>query len=170
MVWAITVIASLVLVALVGLTAVHVGTNVVALYGQAPAAHTQGPTPTYYLVDKLYRPIGGGAPDAARAEAGRILDVSFANAETLSNEDRDRLIALVARNAGISRSEAAGRVDYMQADIQTKTRRAAGVAQKIASYASLWIAFSLLFGLIVAIFAAISARTEDDREGITQTY
>jgi len=169
-VWAITVITSLVLIALVGLTAAHTGTNVAALYGSAAPTNTQAPAPTNYLVDKLYRPIGGGASGAARAEAGRILDVSFANAETLSNEDRDRLIALVARNAGISRDDAAGRVDFMQADIQAKTRQAADAARKIASYASLWVAFSLLFGLIVAIFAAISARTEDDREGVTQTY
>jgi hypothetical protein len=52
----------------------------------------------------------------------------------------------------------------MQADIQAKTKRAADIARKVASYASLWIAVSLLFGALVAMFAAILARAEDDRE------
>ena len=42
----------------------------------------------------------------------------------------------------------------MQADIQVKTKHAAEVAGKIASYASLWVAVSLLFGAMLARFAA----------------
>ena len=41
--------------------------------------------------------------------------------------------------------------------------KAAETARKIARNASLWIAFALLFGAIVATMAAISARWEDDR-------
>ena len=52
----------------------------------------------------------------------------------------------------------------MQADIRAKTKRAADLARKTASYASLWIAFSLLFGAIVASYAAVLAHREDDRQ------
>ena len=44
-----------------------------------------------------------------------------------------------------------------------KTKRAADMVRKTASYASLWIALSLLFGAIVASAAAVMARNEDDR-------
>jgi len=62
------------------------------------------------------------------------------------------------------KEEAVGRVDTMQRDTRATVERAANAARKAASYASLWTGFSLLFGLIVAIFAAVSARIEDDRE------
>ncbi|HEY4126251.1 MAG TPA: hypothetical protein VGM36_16620 [Rhizomicrobium sp.] len=163
-VWAITVVTSVVLIGLAGLAT---GSHVAALYGAA-AARTETATPTNYLVDKLYRPTGGAASEAARGEANRILAVGLANGETLASEDRARLITLVSRNSGASRDEASARVDAMQADIQAKTRLAADTARKAASYASLWIAFSLLFGLIVAIFAAVSARIEDDRESFAE--
>ena len=52
----------------------------------------------------------------------------------------------------------------MQADVQAKIRKAEDVARKVASYASLWIAFSLLFGAVVSIVAAVTARNEDERE------
>lgn len=162
-VWALTVVSSLVLVALAGMAS---SGHVAALYGAAATTNTQAATPSNYLVDKLYRPTGGAASEAARAEAVRILNAAAANDETLTNDDRARLITLVVRNSGISRDDAAARIDAMQADIQTKTRQAADTARKVASYASLWIAFSLLFGLIVSLYAAITARAEDDREGV----
>jgi len=160
-VWALTVVSSVLLVAFAGMAS---SSHITALYGAAAATNTQAATPTNYLVDKLYRPMGGAAPEAARSEAARILNAAAANGETLTADDRDRLIALVSRNSGLSRDGAAGRVDGMQADIQAKTRQAADTARKVASYASLWIALSLLFGLVVSIFASISARAEDERE------
>ncbi len=161
-VWAITVVASLVLIALAGMTAVQSG-GIATLYGTG-ASKSQPATPTNYLVDKLYRPAGGAASEGARQEAGRILSASFVRGVALTEDDRSRLIALVVRNAGVSRDEAVGRVDTMQRDTRATVERAANAARKAASYASLWTGFSLLFGLIVAIFAAVSARIEDDRE------
>ena len=161
-VWAITVVASLVLIALAGMTAVQSG-GIATLYGTG-AFKSQSATPTNYLVDKLYRPAGGAASEGARQEAGRILSASFVRGVALTEDDRSRLIALVVRNAGVSRDEAVGRVDTMQRDTRATVERAANAARKAASYASLWTGFSLLFGLIVAIFAAVSARIEDDRE------
>ncbi|HEY5237646.1 MAG TPA: hypothetical protein VIJ62_04635 [Rhizomicrobium sp.] len=200
-VWALTVVATLILVAVAGLTAANTGGNMAAMYGASSSHTADAPTPMNYLVDKLFRPgpaaqasandttpsdqtasapastdatqnvSGGTAVDdkAARAEATRILDVSFARGEQLSADDHERLVALVSQNAQISSGAAADRIDGMQADIQNKTRQAADAARKAASYASLWIAFSLLFGAIVAIFAAISARIEDDRESLQAT-
>jgi len=165
-VWALTVVISLFLIALAGMTTIHTGSSVATLYGASANPNARTSMPINYLVDKLYSPAGAAAPDAARAEAARILDADLTNGETLTGEDRDRLVTLVSHNAGLSRDAAGSRVDTMQSDIQSKTRHAADVARKAASYASLWIAFSLLFGLIVAIFAAISARTEDDRESV----
>ena len=81
----------------------------------------------------------------------------------MSVPDRVRLSDLVAAQAGISNDAAAARVDRMQKDVQEKARSAADVAKKTASYAAMWMAFSLIFGAIVAIFSAISARLEDDR-------
>lgn len=161
-VWAITVVASLVLIALAGMTAVQSG-GIATLYGTG-ASKSQSATPANYLVDKLYRPAGGAASEGARQEAGRILSASFVRGVALTEDDRSRLIALVVRNAGVSRDEAVGRVDTMQRDPRATVERAANAARKAASYASLWTGFSLLFGLIVAIFAAVSARIEDDRE------
>jgi hypothetical protein len=47
--------------------------------------------------------------------------------------------------------------------IRSDQMKATETARKIARNASLWIAFALLFGAIVATMAAISARWEDDR-------
>ena len=54
----------------------------------------------------------------------------------------------------------------MQSSSQAKTAQALNIARKTASYASLWLALSLLFGAIVAMIAAVLARLEDDRESI----
>lgn len=168
--WAVAVLATLTVVAFAGLTVTSTGATTAALYGAAPSKlSATGPTP--YLVDTLFRPIGndrtraaGPADASARAEAVHILDAGLVHGEQLSAGDRDRLVDLVSANAEISHDVAAGRVDGMQADIQAKTRQAADVARKSASFASLWIAFSLLFGVIVSMIAAIAARNEDDRE------
>jgi hypothetical protein len=94
--------------------------------------------------------------------------MGLARGQQLGQDDHERLTTLVAAEAHISRDQAAGRIDRMQADIQAKTKRAADIARKVASYASLWIAASLLFGALVAMFAAIVARAEDDREAVRQ--
>ena len=96
------------------------------------------------------------------AEAERIVEAGLLRGEQLTLEDRVRLSDIVAAQAGVSRDASAGRVDRMQADVQGKTRKVAQVAKQAASYAALWMAFSLIFGAVVAVFSAISARLEDD--------
>jgi hypothetical protein len=101
-----------------------------------------------------------------RGEARRILEASILRGEQMTPDDHNRLIALVTMQAGIPNAQAAARIDAMMSDIQTKTKHDADIARKAASYASLWIALSLLFGAIVSVFAAVSARMEDDRDAV----
>jgi hypothetical protein len=157
--WAVTVMATLTIVAL---AASNSGSTTAALYGAAMSKSTSA-TSTAYLVDVLFRPNASGN-ESARAEAGRILDAGLARGETIAPEDRARLASLVAQQAGIARAQAEERIDAMQSDIQAKTRHAADVARKVASYTSLWIALSLLFGAVLAMLAAVMARHEDDRD------
>ncbi|MGH6876508.1 MAG: hypothetical protein ACREHV_03910, partial [Rhizomicrobium sp.] len=175
--WAVTILASLAVVALAGVAALGGGLAVAPLYGAHAPAGTGALSPEY-LVDGIFWPEvardverlpGASAANAdtaigARAEATRILRAGLMRGEQLTAADRDRLVYLVAGEAHISLARAAERVDHMQADVQAQMRKAADAARKVASYASLWIAFSLLFGAIVAVFSAISARIEDDRE------
>jgi hypothetical protein len=107
-------------------------------------------------------PVNRNIP-ADRAEAGRILEVGMANGGTLSPYDRERLADLIAQDTGVPSMEALRRVDNAQARIRADQRRTAEAARKLVRNASLWMAFALLFGAIVAAMAAISARWEDDR-------
>jgi hypothetical protein len=136
--------------------------------GVAPYSDVQSGSPQ--------QPADSGAPASApapimavatpdpRGEARRILEASVLRGEQMTPDDHNRLIALVTQQTGIPNSQAAARIDQVMTDIQTKTKHAADIARKAASYASLWIALSLLFGAIVAVFAATSARLEDDRD------
>lgn len=163
--WAVAVLATLTVVTFAGLTVASTGAKTAALYGSA-ASQANVVGPTTYLVDKLYRPESGGASAdavAPRAEAARILEAGIANGGALATDDHARLVSLVSREAGVTHDVAEQRVNAMQSDISAKTKRAADIARKTASYTSLWIAFSLLFGAIVAMGAAVSARIEDDR-------
>ncbi len=174
--WAVTILATLTIIMFAGLAALGGGMAIAPLYGvHVPPGATLS---TSYVLDGLFWPNVAGAaqPDfrnetgnatmtlGARAEATRILQAGLMRGEQLSSSDRERLVYLVASEARLPLSQASERVDRMQSDVQTQTRNAADRARKIASYASLWIAFSLLFGAIVAVFSAISARIEDDRE------
>jgi hypothetical protein len=163
--WAVTVIATLLLIAFAGMAvASNAGMSASALYG-ASQTKASDVTPTGYLVDVLFRP-GAPGSDAARAEAGRILDSGLARGEDVAPADRERLATLVSRQAGLSHDAAMARIHNVEADVQAKTRRAADIARKTASFASLWIAFSLLFGAVVATAAAVMARNEDDRRSL----
>jgi hypothetical protein len=99
---------------------------------------------------------------ADKAEVTRIISVGMMNGARLNQYDRDRIAALVAQDTGMSLPSAQRRVDNAEIRMHNDTVQSAEIARKIASYASLWIAASLLFGAIVAVAAAMSARWEDD--------
>lgn len=160
--WAVTILATITLVALAGLTALNMGAGTVALYGGSHSK-TADAMPTAYMVDVLFRPGTAGNADA-RAEAGRLLEAGLLSADQLAPEDEARLTTLVSTQAKIPGDQAAIRIEKVRSDFQTKTREAANVARKIASYANLWVAFSLLFGAVVSMAAAVFARNEDNRD------
>ncbi|HEY3776452.1 MAG TPA: hypothetical protein VGL35_00165 [Rhizomicrobium sp.] len=129
--WAVTIFASLCMVALAGVAGLGGGLTVKPLYGANVVPGT-GALSTAYVVDGLYW------PEMARA----ALPNSATNANTAAGPDA-----------------AAG----MPANDQARMG-SADDARKVASYATLWIALSLLFGGLVSVFAAIVGRIEDDRE------
>src|SRR5665213_582606 len=76
--WAVTVLATLIVIAFAGMTAASTSATNAALYGAASGSKETSAS-TAYLVDGLFRPAratsGAIAGDtAARAEAGRIID------------------------------------------------------------------------------------------------
>jgi hypothetical protein len=169
MAWAVAVLGTLTMVAIVGLSAANTGATVAALYG-ASTTKTEA-TPTAYLVDVLFRPAQPATADSvgspgARAEAGRIVESSVGLGMKPAPSDRSRLIGLIAANAKVSPDESARRIDTMQRDTKAKLEHAANVARKAASYTALWIALSLLLGALVSVTAAIMAREEDDQESL----
>lgn len=146
--WALAVVVSLLLVA-IGATG--------AVTGLARDQAGSETNASSYWVDAMFRPAPNTDRVAAdKAEAERILG---ANALSTSGSDRERLAALVSQDAQISMATAMQRVDASEA----RMRKAADDARKVASVASLWTAFALLFGAAVAIASAIAARWMDDR-------
>jgi hypothetical protein len=166
------------IVGLTGLGAAGGGAAIAALYG-VRGGHTAGAAPAAYVVDVLFRPGSGQTPETNVAQAGpqsasgtaeqgphaeaeRIVQATALRGGSFVPDDRARLADLVAVQAGITRDAAAGRIDRMQAQLREKARATLDVAKRTAAYAALWMALSLIFGAIVAIFSAISARLEDD--------
>jgi hypothetical protein len=146
--WAVAVLATMILAgSVLAGSALAVGVN---RTDKAEASHS-------YWVDQMFSPARYSAQVAAdKAEAGRILAM---NAGVLRGPDADRLAVLISRDAGISRPAAQARVRNVQAEM----RLAAEQARKAASILALWTALALLFGAVVSIAAAISARWMDDR-------
>ena len=108
-------------------------------------------------------PASGRNVAADKTEAARILDVSMAKAGDMPSDDRVQLATLVSLDTGLNFAAAQRRVDDVTARMRSDELKTAEVARKTASYASLWAAFSLLFGALVSVMAAVSARWEDDR-------
>jgi hypothetical protein len=149
--WAITIVASLLLV---GLSSVAAGSTLYA------AGATQAARPTGYWDDVLFRPASNSAlVTADKAEADRILAMDIPRAAGANDADSDAIARMVAADTGMPMAQAMARVS----DVQTQMRQEADTARKAASILALWTAFALLFGAIVAVGAAISARWMDDK-------
>jgi hypothetical protein len=147
--WALAVVAGLLILG----TAVTMTGSAVA---GAMAAPNTGNGSNYW-VDVMFRPAPNTDQVAAdKEEADRIL---AANGAATNDADTTRLARLVSQDAGVSMSAAMMRV----ADAETQMRKAADDARKAAGMVALWTAFALLFGAIVAVASAISARWMDDR-------
>ena len=94
---------------------------------------------------------------AAKGEARRILAMNAPG--QVSDQDTGRLSALVSGEDGISVPAATSRVT----DAEARWASAAHDARRTATITALWTAIALLFGMIVAVAAAISARWQDDK-------
>lgn len=125
----------------------------------APVTTTQLPPVPPAQAAPTIRTIG-----ADKAEAGRILTFGMAKGAHLTSDDHTQLARLIAQDAGITLGAAQQRVTQVEARMHRDDDAAAETARKTAAYASLWTALALLFGAVVAVFATISARWEDDRE------
>jgi hypothetical protein len=136
----------------------------------SPASPSTGSTTPTRLAPQdtmIPVPVTGFTPPtsiaADKAEVSRILSVGMANGERLNQYDEERVAGLVAQDTGLSVPTAQRRVDNAETRIHANQMQVAETARKVASYTSLWIALSLLFGALVAAAAAMSARWEDDR-------
>jgi hypothetical protein len=154
LVWAIAVVIGALLA---GLTASSLGSHGVSGVTSANAA----PEPLLsYQLDRLLRSERVPPADAVayeRAEAGRILLTSSSHSG-VSGDDRNYLVHLVGRSAGLSPADAQRRVDAIIAD----SRDAIGRARHTAVLIGFMTAAALLIGAAVAWEAATLAGRERD--------
>ena len=147
-VWSLAVVASLLIS---GASSTIASAGLAAGATNRPAAADDAG----YFTDLLFRPA---APTpqvlADKAEAGRILAVPSGD-----GSDSRPLDPTGSKDTGLSQDAARDRVNTVQA----RQRMIADNARKAAAIISLWSAFALLFGAVVAVAAAISARWMDDR-------
>ena len=148
--WALAVVASLLLL---GFASTMTGSALAGAQAMPGAADNS----SNYWVDTMFRPAPNSPQSAAdKAEAERIL---APRGPAINDADKLRLARLVSEDAGLSMAAGLERV----AESEAQMKQAADDARKAASIVALWTAFALLFGSIVAVAAAISARWMDDR-------
>jgi hypothetical protein len=158
--WAITVAAGLVLLALVA------AGGDLRLHGEGPRSESSIAT---YWTDILLQPMGphqaarGEDITQDKAEAARVLAADLHPGNPVHTANREDLIRLTAKNAGGSYETAAARVDFVEARMHEEL----DMARKAAGYSALWMALSLLFGAVLTVAAAISAGWEEDKLGFS---
>ena len=175
-VWAVSVMATVIMVGISGLAVTNSAFNAGALFGaangQTSTADGLMPAANGYWVDTLFRPAGGanaapaGTPasdNAARAQASRLLGAGLVPNGELSSPDRDELVRLIVQSVGVDMAEAGRRVEDAQARIHQRAVNAAEAARTVTKYVSLWVAASLIFGALAASGAAVSGRWIDDK-------
>ena len=159
-VWAVTVAGSLARLAIVA------ASGAAQLHGDSPRSQS---SISAYWADILLHPMGphdtvrGEDLAQDKLEAGRVLAADLHPGNTAHSYNRDDLVRLTMKNAGGSVAQAENRVDYVTGEM----RRELDMAQKAAGFAALWTALALLFGAVLAVAAAISARWEDDKIGFS---
>lgn len=128
--------------------------------GSAIAGTATRPNASGYYTDVMFRPAPYSPAIAAdKAEANGILVSNAGRAGHLSADDSSRLAEMVAHDAGMPVAAAQMRINQVVVQMRQDTDS----ARKAASAISLWTAFALLFGAMVAVAAAISSRWLDDR-------
>jgi hypothetical protein len=154
--WAVTVAAGLVLLALV---AAGGGPQ---LHGDS--ARSESSIATYWT-DILFQPVGPHQPIRAeelaqdKLEAARVLAADLHPGNAVHVANRADLMRLTAMNSGASAEATAERVD----SVEMRMREELDMARKAAGYSALWMALALLFGAVLAIASAVSAGWEEDK-------
>jgi len=122
---------------------------------------TNGPSPSDYYVDTLFRtahPEAVRNDAATRAEASLILANATRN-RGMAPQDRAYLVELVAARTGLNRAEAERRVD----DTLAQDTYAASQARKALAHSFYWLFVALLLGAFCASLAAtIGGRQRDN--------
>ena len=158
--WAITIAAGLVLLAVAGAAGAS------RLHGDGPRSESSIAS---YWADVLLQPMGphdtvrGEELAQDKQEAARMLVADLRPGNPVHSANREDLVRLTAMDAGGSYDATAQRVDF----VETQMRAELDNARKAAGFAALWIAASLLFGAVLAVAAAISAGWEEDKLGFS---
>ena len=138
-----------------------------ALEGAGAASVTladQEGTADDYFNDTLFRSDRASvseADQAARDEVRRIVAFDALSDEPMADNDRRFVVATVARQTGLSETEADVRVtqtmnraEATKEQLETAAREAADTARKSAAKVSLWLFVALLVGAFCATYAA----------------
>jgi hypothetical protein len=99
-----------------------------------------------------------------KTEAMHVLEAASLDGAAISVDDRDRIALLVAQDANMSYEAATARVNEVLAKLRDTHAASLNAAKRIAGFSALWLAASFIFGAIVSVVAAISARWEDDMQ------
>ena len=83
-------------------------------------------------------------------EVGRLFTPALSKGGTISTEDRAYLAKVVSARTGLRQQDAEKRVD----DTISKAKKAADDARKTAAKTALWLAASMLAGVVAAMLGA----------------
>lgn len=126
--------------------------NMVGSAGQGIASEIQGGDP----LTKLLAPSDASklSPEQAKAELAAAM-AQMARGGPEANQARERVIDIVAGQAGISREEAAKRIDEAANQMKSAATGVAGTTAAAASRASIWGFVALLLGAVAGALGGL---------------
>lgn len=188
LVWASALVISALLIASTAVGVARMGASGAGrvIESAATAAAPAAPS-TDYLTDVFLRttaatssaPTAGGPPSTTapaqgdadvRAEIGRILSMGVARGQ-ISDDDKQRLAALVSARSSIPQEEASKRVDAaiasadaVQQDVMRRAQAVAETARSTTSRAAFWATVIMILTAGAAWYAAkLGGRHRDER-------
>lgn len=184
-VWALAIVAGLVIAGMAATTAVTTGAQVAGqamqATGQAASAAARETDPGY-IVDLLLRPAtpaqpgeqgaaaqppaaaqpqNGETTEATRAEIGRILTNALATGE-LADQDRQYLGRLLQARTGLTPEEAETRVREAYDNARATALEAADNVRQATSFAGFWIVFIMFAAGLAAWWGGTTGGSHRD--------
>lgn len=101
---------------------------------------------------------------ADKAEAMHVLEAASVDGAVVSADDRDRIAQLVAQDANMSYEAATARANDILSKLHDMRATSLSAAKRVTGFSALWLAISFIFGAVVSVVAAVSARWEDDMQ------